>query len=129
MCFVSAGLVADVGGNLAQMSSQIKIKEEDSMEEFNPWNRDAQLLERMLEIHDSVQTKIIMKEGKDEREALSVGVKAKVGARAREMSIMVARAKVEEKLNQQLQGESNLQQFEELVDNNDNLKQRERGRI
>ena len=53
-----------------------------------------------------------MKEGKDEREVVSVGVKAKV----------------EEKLNQQLQSESNPQQFEELVDNNNNLKQRERGR-
>ena len=48
-CFVNAGLVADAGGNLAQMSSQIKMKEEDSVEEFNPWNIDAQLLERMLE--------------------------------------------------------------------------------
>ena len=51
-CFVSAGLVADAGGILAQMSSQIKMKEEDSMEEFNPWNKDVQLLERMLESQD-----------------------------------------------------------------------------
>jgi len=112
---VSVGLVADVGGNLAQMSSQIKIKEVDFVEKFNPWNNDAQLLERMLESHDSVQKEIIMKEGKDERDAVSVGVKEKVGAR--EMYTMVARAKAEE----------NKQQFEELVNNNNNLKQRERG--
>jgi len=31
-CFVSAGLVTDVGRNLTHMSSQIKIKEEDFME-------------------------------------------------------------------------------------------------
>ena len=53
---MSAGLVVEAGGNLAQMSSQIKMKEEDYVEEFNPWNRDTQLLERMLESHDSVQT-------------------------------------------------------------------------
>jgi len=29
------------------------MEEEDSMEEFNPWNRDVQLLERMLDGHDS----------------------------------------------------------------------------
>lgn len=59
------------------MSTQIKMKEEDFVEEFNPWNRDAQLLERMLESHDSMQTEIIFKEGKDEREVVSVGGKAK----------------------------------------------------
>jgi hypothetical protein len=47
------------------------MKEEDSVEEFNPWNRDVQLLERMLESHDSMQREIIMKEGKDEREEAS----------------------------------------------------------
>jgi len=67
--FVSASLVADAGGNLAQMSSQIKMKEEDFMEKFNPWNRDVQLLERMLKSRNSMQTEITMKEGKDEREA------------------------------------------------------------
>lgn len=30
------------------------MKEEDSMEDFNPWNRDVQLLERMLESQNSV---------------------------------------------------------------------------
>ena len=59
-CFVSAGLVIDARENLAQMSSQIKMKEEDSVEEFNPWNKDVKLLEKMLNSHDS-----IMKEGKD----------------------------------------------------------------
>ena len=68
-CLVSASLVADVGENLAQMSSQIKMKEEDYVEVFNPWNRDVKLLERMLESQDSIQKEIIMKEGKDEREA------------------------------------------------------------
>jgi len=55
-CFVNADLVADARGNLAQVSNQIKMEEEDFVEEFNPWNRDAQFLERMLENHDSVQT-------------------------------------------------------------------------
>ena len=122
-CFVSAGLVAYAGGNLAQMSNQIKMKEEDYVEEFNPWNIDAQLLERMLESHDSVQIEIIMEEGKDEREAISVRVKAKVGARVRAMSTMVAREKVEEKVRiRKLQREENKQQFEEFVESNNNLK-------
>jgi len=47
--FVGAGLVANDGGNLAQMRSQVKTVEEDSVEEFNPWNIDVQSLERMLE--------------------------------------------------------------------------------
>jgi len=55
-CFMNAGFVADSRGNLAHMSNQIKMKEEEFVEEFNPWNRDAQLLERMLESHDLVQT-------------------------------------------------------------------------
>jgi len=65
------------------MSSQIKMKEEYSVEEFNPWNRDAQLLERMLESHDSVQTKIIMKEGKDEREAARITEQVRMRGRVR----------------------------------------------
>jgi len=56
-----------------------------------------------------------MKEGKDEREAISVGIKVKVGAR------------VEEQVrNQQLQTESNQQQIEELANSNNDLKQRKR---
>ena len=51
---MSVGLAVDVGGNLAQMSSEIKNKEEDFVEEFNPWKRDAQLLDRMLESYDLV---------------------------------------------------------------------------
>lgn len=54
-CFMNASLVADVGGNLVKMDNQTKMEEEDFMEEFNPWNRDVQLLERMLESQDSVQ--------------------------------------------------------------------------
>jgi len=50
--FMSVDLVADAGGNLAQMSSQIKMKEEDSLEVLNPWNKDVQLLERMLDSQD-----------------------------------------------------------------------------
>jgi len=49
---LSTSLVADAGENLAWMSSQVKMVEGDSMEEFNPWNRDVQLLERMLESQD-----------------------------------------------------------------------------
>jgi len=81
------------------MSKQIKMREEDSVEEFNPWNRDAQLLERMLGIHDSIQEEIIMKEGKDDRKAAS---KEEFGA---------SRTKEEEKVNQKLQSESNQQRF------------------
>lgn len=46
---VSVGLVADAGRTLAQMSSQVKMEEKDSMEKFNPWNRDVKLLEIILE--------------------------------------------------------------------------------
>lgn len=101
-CFMSAGLVTDVGGNLAQMDNQTKMEEEDFMEEFNPWNIDVQLLERMLESQDSVQPEIILTEGKDERESVSIGIKVRARAKVG--------AKVEEKIrNQQLQIESNLQ--------------------
>lgn len=117
-CFVSAGFVVDAEGNLAPMRSQIKMKEEYSVEEFNPWNIDTKFLERMLKSHYSMQTKIIMKEGKDEREEISIVRKEKVRTREKE----------EEKINQQLKRESNQQQFKELVDNNNNLGQREGGR-
>lgn len=50
----------------------------------------------MLENHGSVQIEIIMKEGKDDREVIR---KEKVGTRVKE----------EEKVNQQLQSESNQQ--------------------
>ncbi len=64
-CFECAGFVADVGGDLVQVNNQIKIREEDnSVEEINPWNGEINLLERMLNNHD-----LIMKEGKDDREA------------------------------------------------------------
>lgn len=72
--FVSATLVADAGGILAQMRSQIKMEEEDSMEEFNPWNRGVQLLERMLDNHDSMHIGIILTKGKDERQTIKVSV-------------------------------------------------------
>ena len=90
------------GGNLAQISNQ--MEEEDSMGEFNPWNRGVQLLERMLEIQDSMQIKITMKENKDEREVVRIS-KKRVTNRIR-----------------LLQGEE--QQFEELVDRSFNLKQK-----
>jgi len=48
------------------------MKEEDSMEEFNPWNRDVQSLKRMMDSQDSIQKEIIVKEGKDEREAIRI---------------------------------------------------------
>lgn len=60
---MKAGFVAITGGDLAQVSSRVKIKEEDFMEEFNPWNKDVKLLEKMLNSND-----LIMKEGKDDRE-------------------------------------------------------------
>jgi len=105
---VNAGLVADAGGNLAQVSRQIKMKEEDYMEVFNPWNWNVQLLERMLESQNSMQ-KLDVAEGDILKDIQEVWVEA--------MSTMIAREKIEE----------NKQQFEELVDNNNNLKQRERG--
>ena len=113
---MSAGLVADVGGNLAQVSSQVKMVEEDYVEEFNPWNRDVQLLERMLESQDSMQKEIIMREGKDEREEEQVGMGEKVRISGKQVRVRI----------RQLQREE--QQIEELVNNNNNLKQRERGR-
>ena len=61
------------------MNNQIKVKEENSMEELNPWNREVNLLERMLNNHD-----LIMKEGKDDRE---VARKPKVGASKARVSI------------------------------------------
>jgi len=48
---VNAGFVAIAGGDLAHVSSQVKMKEEDFMEEFNPWNKDVKLLEKMLNNH------------------------------------------------------------------------------
>jgi len=113
-CFECAGLVADAGGNLAQMSSQ--MKEEDSMEEFNPWNRDVNLLEEMLNSHDSV-----MREGKGDRKAAS---EARVSISARKAEVG-ASAKEEGQVNQQLKTESKQQQFEKLMDNSNNLKHKE----
>ena len=63
-CFVNAGFVVIAGGDLARVGIQVKMKEEDFMEELSPWNKDVKLLEKMLNSHDS-----IMKEGKDDREA------------------------------------------------------------
>ena len=112
-CFVSAGLVANAGGNLAQTSSQVKTVEEDSVKEFYPWNKDVQLLERILDIHDSLQTEKIMKEGKDEREAPRITEQVRISEEQVRVSDSI----------RQLQGEEH--HFEELVDNNNNLKQRE----
>jgi len=53
-CFVNAGFVAIAGAYLAQVNSQIKVKEEKSMEELNPWNREVNLLEKVLNNHDSI---------------------------------------------------------------------------
>ena len=54
-CFVNVGFVADVGENLTQLDSQIKEKEENSVEIFNPWNKEIKLLEIMLKNQDSIQ--------------------------------------------------------------------------
>jgi len=51
-CFVNAGFVAIAGGDLAHVSSQVKMKEEDFMEEFNPWNKDVKLWEKTLNNHE-----------------------------------------------------------------------------
>ena len=75
-CFVNAGLIVDTEGDLASLKNQIKMKEKESMEEFNPWNKDVKSLERVLDSHDS-----IMKEGKDDREATNIGVTTKVSIR------------------------------------------------
>jgi len=97
--FMNACFVANAGGDLAQMSSQVKMKEEDFKEEFNPWNKDVKLLEKMLNSHDS-----IMKEGKDDREVAKMATsKARVSKPKNESS----KRKVS------------------IEDNNSNLKQRE----
>jgi len=57
------------------MSSQVKMEKKDYVEVFNPWNRDVQLLEIMLESQDSMQKETNMKEGKDEREAIKISEK------------------------------------------------------
>ena len=54
-CFVNAGFVADAGENLTQLGSQVKEKEENSVEIFNPWNKEIELLEIMLKNQDSIQ--------------------------------------------------------------------------
>jgi len=112
------------------VNNQVKIKEEDFMEEFNPWNREVNLLEKVLNSHDS-----IMKEGKDDREVVSIANKVevskatkakgearkeKVGARKTEVKVSKAigtRENEEEKVNQQ--------RFKELVDKNTNLKHKD----
>ena len=109
---MSASLVADAGENLAQMSSQIKM---DYVEEFNPWNKDVRLLERMMESQDSIQKEITVKEGKDERETIRIS----------EEQARISGKSVSDSIRQLQRAE---QQFEELVDNNNNLKQKEKGR-
>ena len=108
------------------MSSQIKMEEEDSMGKFNPWNKDVNLLERVLESHD-----LIMKEDKGDREAAKVEAmttkvvnKAKVGASKAEVSIKVniaTKEKVEAMYTMVVSKAS-------VEDNNNNLEHRERGR-
>ena len=53
--FVSAGFIADAGVTLAQMNNQVKKEEENSVEIFNPWNKEIKLLEIMLKNQDSIQ--------------------------------------------------------------------------
>jgi len=103
------------------------MKEGDSIEEFNPWNREVKLLERVLNSHD-----LVMKEGKDDREVVSIGVTTKVEANKIKVSIRDSiKVNIEvSKASKAKVGASkgNQQQFEEIVDSNNNLKQRERGR-
>lgn len=53
-CFMNAGFIAGVGENLTQLSSQIQEEEENSVELFNPWNKEVELLEIMLNNQNSV---------------------------------------------------------------------------
>ena len=101
------------------MNSQIKVKEENSMEELNPWNRKVILVERVLNSHDP-----IIKEGKDDREKIS---KPKVGASKREVSketkenVEVSKVKVSI-------GVTTSKEKVSIEDSNNNLKQKEVGR-
>jgi len=130
-CFVNAHLVVDARGNLAQMSSQIKMKEEDSMEKFNPWNRKVQLLERMLESQNSMQ-KLDVAEGDILKHIQEVWVEAMSTVVHRavtmEISTMIARARIMSTIIARVKVEEEEQQIKELVENNSNLKQCERGR-
>lgn len=103
-CFMNAGLVEDAGGDLAQVNNQTKVKEDNSMEELNPSSREINLLEKVLNNHDS-----IVKEGKDDREAVSEETKEKVGARKVEIS-KASKSRVS------------------IEDNNENLKKNEEDR-
>jgi len=84
------------------------------MEEINPWNGEINLLERMLNSHD-----LIMKEGKDDREAAN---KPKNEASKREVNIGVI-ASVEARASKPKVGAS--KEKVSIEDNNNNLKQRE----
>lgn len=53
--FVNVGIIAGVEGHLTQLSSQMKEKDENSVEISNPWNEDVMLLERMLNDQNSVE--------------------------------------------------------------------------
>ena len=44
-CFVSTGFIANAGENLTQVNSQVKEKEEISVEICNPWNQEIRFLE------------------------------------------------------------------------------------
>jgi len=108
---MNASFVANAGGDLAQVNSQIKVKEENSMEEFNPWNREVNLLEKVLNNHDS-----IMKEGKDDREAAS---KPKFGARKARVNIGVSIEDNNSNLKQRKGGKSrkqNMNQSKNVLD-------------
>ena len=105
------------------------MEEGDSVEDFNPWSRQVNLLEKVLNNHDSIR-----KASKDDREAVSIGVTASVEARASKPKFGASKvevsketkAKVETRANEE--EKVNQQQFKQLIDSNSNLKQREGGR-
>lgn len=129
--FLNAFLVADSKGDLAQMNNQMEVKEENYMEEINPWNKEVNFLEKMLNNHDS-----IMKEGKDDREAASkpkdeaskekmavsqAGVSIGVNITSKEKEDVKSTTKVEVMYTMAASKAS-------VEDNNDNLEHKERER-
>lgn len=54
-CFVNACIIAGAEEHLNQLSSQMKEKNENSVEISNPWDEDIMLLELMLNDRNSMQ--------------------------------------------------------------------------
>ena len=52
---MNAGFVVGAGENLTQLDSQMKEEEENSVDIFNPWNEEVELLEIMLNNQNCVE--------------------------------------------------------------------------